>query len=91
MQPRGAARVDERVEMAGPAGARAFLLGDDTHGVHRIVQLVGVRDFRPCLLAHRCDRGRIELAHVGGGFRIEPAALRDRDSCGALRAARRRG
>ena len=79
MQARGATRVDELVEVPGPARTRALLFGDDAHGVHGVVQLVGVRDFRPRLFANRGDGRGIELADVGRAFRVEPAALRDRE------------
>ena len=57
----------------------AFLFGDDAHGVQGVVQLVGVRDFGPRLFAHLGDSRGVELADVGRAFRVEPAALRDRE------------
>jgi hypothetical protein len=47
--------------------------------VHGIVQLIGVRDFRPRLFADGGNGCGIQLADVRSAFRVEPAALRDRE------------
>ena len=91
-QSRGAvARRSAASRCARPAGARAFLLGDQAQRIQRIVQLVGVGGFGPGLRAHLRRWPPDRACPCRPRFPDRASGAAPPRWCGALRAAHRRG
>ena len=62
---------------------RAFFFSDETEFNQCIVKFVCISWLGPHFFTHAIDRGLVELAHVCGRFRVEPASLKHR-ACAAF-------